>query len=121
MEPATADGTVAGSGDATAARPGTPSNERTGVATDDPPTPKTPISNPMPAPASVITGSGAIRPSSRSPAGERNERTLFCGPMGRIAGVTADETRERLLQAAIDVFALKGYEGATIADIARQA
>ena len=41
--------------------------------------------------------------------------------MGRIAGVTADETKERLLRAAMDVFALKGYEGATIADIAREA
>lgn len=41
--------------------------------------------------------------------------------MGRIAGVTPEETRERLLDAAARVFELKGYEGATIAQIAREA
>src|SRR6266511_3038110 len=41
--------------------------------------------------------------------------------MGRIAGVTAAETRERLLDAAARVFELKGYEGATVAQIAREA
>jgi AcrR family transcriptional regulator len=41
--------------------------------------------------------------------------------MGRIAGVTAVETRERLLDAAARVFELKGYEGATVAQIAREA
>lgn len=41
--------------------------------------------------------------------------------MGRIAGVTPEETRERLLDAAARVFELKGYEGATIAEIAREA
>ena len=39
--------------------------------------------------------------------------------MGRIAGVSPDQTRERLLDAAARVFELKGYEGATIAQIAR--
>jgi AcrR family transcriptional regulator len=41
--------------------------------------------------------------------------------MGRIAGVTPGETRERLLDAAARVFELKGYEGATVAQIAREA
>jgi AcrR family transcriptional regulator len=41
--------------------------------------------------------------------------------MGRIAGVTPDETRRRLIEAAGRVFAERGYEGARIADIAREA
>jgi AcrR family transcriptional regulator len=41
--------------------------------------------------------------------------------MGRIAGATAAETRERLLRAAADVFAERGYDGARVADIARAA
>src|SRR5918998_5748341 len=41
--------------------------------------------------------------------------------MGRRAGVTPEETRERLLDAAARVFELKGYEGATVAQIAREA
>jgi AcrR family transcriptional regulator len=41
--------------------------------------------------------------------------------MGRIAGVTAAETRERLLDAAARVFELKGYEGATVSLIAKEA
>jgi AcrR family transcriptional regulator len=41
--------------------------------------------------------------------------------VGRIAGVTPAETRERLLAAAARVFELKGYEGATVALIAREA
>jgi AcrR family transcriptional regulator len=41
--------------------------------------------------------------------------------MGRIAGVTPEETRERLLDAAARVFELQGYEGATVAQIAREA
>lgn len=41
--------------------------------------------------------------------------------MGRIAGVTAEQTRERLLQAAADVFARRGYEGTRVADIAAAA
>lgn len=41
--------------------------------------------------------------------------------MGRIAGVTAEETRERLLDAAARVFELKGYDGATVALIAQEA
>ncbi len=41
--------------------------------------------------------------------------------MGRIAGVTPAETRERLVDAAARVFERKGYEGATVAQIAREA
>jgi AcrR family transcriptional regulator len=41
--------------------------------------------------------------------------------MGRIAGVTAAETRERLLCAAADVFAERGYDGTRVADIAAAA
>src|SRR5580700_2247094 len=42
-------------------------------------------------------------------------------PMGRIAGVAATETRERLLRAAADVFAERGYDGTRVADIAAAA
>ncbi len=38
--------------------------------------------------------------------------------MGRIAGVTAEQTRERLLLAAADAFARRGYDGTRVADIA---
>jgi AcrR family transcriptional regulator len=41
--------------------------------------------------------------------------------MGRIAGVTAAETRERLLQAAAEAFAERGYDGTRVADIAAAA
>jgi len=41
--------------------------------------------------------------------------------MGRIAGVTAEETRARLLRAAADVFAQRGYDGTRVADIAAAA
>ena len=41
--------------------------------------------------------------------------------MGRIAGVTAEETRERVLDGAAAVFARKGYDGATIAEITSEA
>jgi AcrR family transcriptional regulator len=41
--------------------------------------------------------------------------------MGRIAGVTGAETRERLLLAAADVFAERGYDGTRVADIAAAA
>ncbi|MFC4056759.1 TetR/AcrR family transcriptional regulator [Planomonospora corallina] len=41
--------------------------------------------------------------------------------MGRIAGVSAAETRERLLRAAADVFARRGYDGTRVADIAAAA
>lgn len=41
--------------------------------------------------------------------------------MGRTAGATAAGTRERLLRAAADVFARRGYEGARVSDIAASA
>lgn len=41
--------------------------------------------------------------------------------MGRIAGVTALQTRERLLRAAADGFAQRGYDGTRVADIAAAA
>jgi AcrR family transcriptional regulator len=41
--------------------------------------------------------------------------------MGRIAGVTAAETRERLLRSAADAFARRGYDGTRVADIAAAA
>jgi AcrR family transcriptional regulator len=41
--------------------------------------------------------------------------------MGRIAGVAATQTRARLLQAAAEVFADRGYDGTRVADIASAA
>jgi AcrR family transcriptional regulator len=41
--------------------------------------------------------------------------------MGRVAGVTAAETRQRLLRAAADAFARHGYDGTRVADIAAAA
>jgi AcrR family transcriptional regulator len=41
--------------------------------------------------------------------------------MGRVAGVTSAETRARLLRAAADVFAARGYDGTRVADIATAA
>jgi AcrR family transcriptional regulator len=45
----------------------------------------------------------------------------FNSSMGRIAGVTAADTRDRLLRAAADVFAARGYDGTRVADIAAAA
>ena len=41
--------------------------------------------------------------------------------MGRTVGATAAGTQERLLRAAADVFARRGYEGARVSDIAAEA
>src|SRR5689334_17896438 len=41
--------------------------------------------------------------------------------MGRTVGATAAGTHERLLRAAADVFARRGYEGARVCDIAAEA
>ena len=41
--------------------------------------------------------------------------------VGRIAGVSPEETRTRLLHAAARVFAKQGYEGSRVGDIAREA
>lgn len=43
------------------------------------------------------------------------------GVMGRVAGVTPAETRTRLLRAAADAFAARGYDGTRVADIAAAA
>jgi AcrR family transcriptional regulator len=48
-----------------------------------------------------------------------NVHLILC--MGRVAGVTAAETRERLLRAAADVFAQRGYDGTRVTDIAAAA
>src|ERR1017187_10880471 len=42
-------------------------------------------------------------------------------PMGRVAGMTADDTRSRLMEAAWRSFAERGYDGTRIAEIAREA
>jgi len=47
--------------------------------------------------------------------------TRLIVPVGRIAGTTAADTRDRLLGAAADEFATRGYEGTRVADIARSA
>ena len=49
-----------------------------------------------------------------------NERS-FTGGVGRIAGVTAEDTRARLVAAAAETFATRGYEGTRVADIATAA
>jgi AcrR family transcriptional regulator len=41
--------------------------------------------------------------------------------VGRITGVTAEETRERLLRAGAAMFQARGFEGTRVADIAREA
>lgn len=41
--------------------------------------------------------------------------------MGRVAGLTAEDTRHRLVDAAAEVFAEHGYDGARTSDIARRA
>ena len=45
---------------------------------------------------------------------------LICD-VGRITGVTAEETRERLLRAGAAVFQARGFEGTRVADIAQAA
>lgn len=51
--PASDDGRIAGSGEATASTGGTPISASTGVANADPPAPKSPKVTPTPAPAST--------------------------------------------------------------------
>jgi AcrR family transcriptional regulator len=41
--------------------------------------------------------------------------------VGRIAGVSPQETRDKLIEAAVRVFAERGYEGARVSDITRAA
>jgi AcrR family transcriptional regulator len=52
---------------------------------------------------------------------DESDERLFNSVMGRTAGVTAADTRERLLQAAAAVFAERGYDGTRVADIAAAA
>lgn len=40
--------------------------------------------------------------------------------MGRKVGVTSEQTRAELLSAAAEIFAQKGYDGASISDITRE-
>jgi AcrR family transcriptional regulator len=54
------------------------------------------------------------------PLDKLNERS-FNPDMGRVAGVTPADTRERLLRAAADVFAERGFDGTRVADIAAAA
>src|SRR5580704_5257820 len=70
--------------------------------------------------AGRATGAGRDRPGPPPGLDESDERS-FNSSMGRIAGVTAAETRERLLLAAADVFAERGYDGTRVADIATAA
>jgi AcrR family transcriptional regulator len=51
---------------------------------------------------------------------ESNKQSFSTG-VGRIAGVTADQTRERLISAAATCFADKGYEGTRVSEIAAAA
>ena len=51
---------------------------------------------------------------------ESNEQFFNCC-VGRISGVSAAETRERLLRAAAEVFGERGYDGTRVADIAAAA
>lgn len=46
---------------------------------------------------------------------------MFLDRMARKAGVTAEQTKAQLVEAAARVFAAKGYEGARLADIAEEA
>ena len=76
--------------------------------------------------AALLRRECRARYSQCGPAGQPNPLTnqmnvLLILPMGRIAGVTAEQTRERLLRAAADVFAERGYDGTRVADIAAAA
>src|SRR5262245_26776611 len=81
----------------------------------------------MPACQGPLTSGAASEASQASPsrvsadALDVSDERSFNSCMGRIAGVTAAETRERLLRAAADVFAQRGYDGTRVADIAAAA
>jgi AcrR family transcriptional regulator len=55
------------------------------------------------------------------PALDESDERSFNLAMGRIAGVTGAETRERLLRAAAGVFAERGYDGTRVAEISAAA
>jgi AcrR family transcriptional regulator len=71
--------------------------------------------------AGPVPGGYAGRGAAGPPLLTYQMNVLLIRCMGRIAGATAAETRERLLRAAADVFAERGYDGARVADIARAA
>jgi AcrR family transcriptional regulator len=74
-------------------------------------------------PGEIIDRPAAAR-ASRAGVGrslDYSDERSFNSVMGRIAGVTATETRERLLRAAAEVFAERGYDGTRVADIAAAA
>jgi AcrR family transcriptional regulator/ferredoxin len=52
---------------------------------------------------------------------KKQMNSYLMGAMGRISGVTAADTRERLLRGAAEVFARRGYDGTRVADIAAAA
>src|ERR1700688_998670 len=60
--------------------------------------------------------------STSEPASQQiiTNRCYVC-PVDRIAGITAEETRSRLIEAASRSFAERGYDGTRIAEIAREA
>ena len=109
---AVAPGIVATSGEATATSAGTPGRESTGVATEEPPTPKPPMRPPTAPPARVISGHGAnytLPPrvstrghAARSPdgllvlrGGEHRPRLGF-GSTGRCCATMATAGRARI-------------------------
>jgi hypothetical protein len=55
------------------------------------------------------------------PALDESDERSFNLAMGRIAGVTGAETRERLLSAAAGVFAERGYDGTRVTEISAAA
>ena len=65
-------------------------------------------------------GPGGTGPGPR-PALTKHMNVYLILSMGRVAGVAAADTRERLLLAAADVFAERGYDGTRVADIAAAA
>src|SRR6202161_4540303 len=71
--------------------------------------------------AGPAPGGYAGRGAARPPLLTYQMNVLLIRCMGRIAGATAAETRERLLRGAADVFAQRGDDGARGADIARAA
>jgi AcrR family transcriptional regulator len=74
--------------------------------------------------ASTMTGvlRGMDRNVDGDPAAWTQETNVrYFLRMGRIAGVTAEETKQRLLDTAATVFARRGYAGASIAEITSDA
>jgi AcrR family transcriptional regulator len=68
----------------------------------------------------VVTHHGPAVLVGRASVAQVTNSRYFEG-VGRIAGVTPQETRARLIESASRVFAERGYEGTRVADIARDA